>query len=169
MGFREHFWAGAGHGRMFGKGDFKYVVLDLLREQPSYGYEIIRRLEERFHGHYAPSAGIVYPTLQMLEDLGYVTGQQQDGKKVYTITEQGRGFLEEQQQQVNDTHERMSAWWSHEGREELRAMVDELRELGHALRHRAHGLNGAQVHRIHEVVSRAVSEIEAILQGAAER
>ncbi len=65
----------------FERGDIKYVILDLLRERPSYGYEIIRALEERFGGLYTPSAGTVYPTLQMLEEMGYVTSSQSEGEK----------------------------------------------------------------------------------------
>jgi DNA-binding PadR family transcriptional regulator len=86
---------GPRRGRVFEKGDLKYVILDLLKDEPSHGYELIRALEERFRGFYSPSPGSIYPTLQLLEDLGHVTVTQRDGKKVYTITEQGRGFLEE--------------------------------------------------------------------------
>ena len=78
----------------FQKGDLKYVILDLIKDKPRYGYEIIRILEERSHGFYAPSPGAVYPTLQLLEEMGYITATQQDGKKVYTITEEGRLFLD---------------------------------------------------------------------------
>ena len=85
---------GSRRGRVFEKGDLKYVILDLLKDEPSHGYELIRALEERFRGFYSPSPGSVYPTLQLLEDLGHVTVVQRDGKKVYTITEQGRELLE---------------------------------------------------------------------------
>src|SRR5215210_5937686 len=93
---------GPGRGRVFGKGDLKYVILDLLKERPAHGYELIRALEERFRGFYSPSPGSVYPTLQLLEDLGHVTVVQRDGKKVYTITEQGREFLEEHRGSVEE-------------------------------------------------------------------
>ena len=69
------------HGRLFEKGDLKYVILQLLSERSAHGYEVIRALEERFGGMYTPSAGAVYPTLQMLEDMEYVSSTQQDGKK----------------------------------------------------------------------------------------
>jgi DNA-binding PadR family transcriptional regulator len=59
---------------MFEQGDLKYVILRLLAEKPRHGYEIIKELEDRFSGAYAPSAGTVYPTLTLLEDLGYGTG-----------------------------------------------------------------------------------------------
>lgn len=55
---------------LFQKSDVKYVILDLLNEKPSHGYEIMRALEERSHGFYSPSAVSVYPTLQLLEDMG---------------------------------------------------------------------------------------------------
>ena len=76
----------------FQKGDLKYVILDLIKEKPRYGYEIIRDLEERSHGFYTPSPGVIYPTLQMLEETGYTSSAEQDGKRVYTITEEGRQF-----------------------------------------------------------------------------
>src|SRR5204863_10191366 len=85
-----------------GRGDLKYVILELLRDQPRHGYDIIRALEERSRGTYRPSPGSVYPTLQMLEDLGYVTSSQEEGKKVYSITEEGRRYLGEQQSTVDD-------------------------------------------------------------------
>src|SRR5512146_901555 len=77
-GFRE---------RMFEKGDLKFVIIQLLAEKQRHGYEIIRDLEGSLGGFYSPSPGAVYPTLQMLEDLGYVTSYQQDGKRVYQITD----------------------------------------------------------------------------------
>ena len=60
---------GPRRGRVFEKGDLKYLILDLLKDEPSHGYELIRALEERFRGFYSPSPGSVYPTLQLLEDL----------------------------------------------------------------------------------------------------
>src|SRR3979409_2501724 len=107
-------WGFGGFGageRMFGRGDLKYVILELLKDQPRHGYDIIRALEERMRGAYRPSPGSVYPTLQMLEDLGYVTSNQQDGKKVYSITDEGRRYLEEQSSTVDDIRSRIAAGW----------------------------------------------------------
>jgi len=74
-------------GRMFEQGDLKYVILQLLEEKPRHGYEIIKALEERFGGMYSPSAGTVYPTLTLLEDMGYArVTVEEGGKKVYSIT-----------------------------------------------------------------------------------
>jgi DNA-binding PadR family transcriptional regulator len=76
----------------------KYVLLELLQERPMHGYEMIKALEEKSGGFYTPSPGSVYPTLQMLEEGGYVTASESEGKKVYTITDAGRALLAERKQ-----------------------------------------------------------------------
>ena len=79
---------------MFEQGDLKFVILRLLDEKPRHGYEIIKEIEERFGGMYSPSPGTVYPTLTMLEDLGYARARpEESGKKIYEITEEGRAHL----------------------------------------------------------------------------
>ena len=127
--------------RFFGRGDLKYVILDLLKDQPRHGYDIIRALEDRMRGHYRPSPGSVYPTLQMLEDLGYVTSSQQEGKKVYSITDEGRRYLAEQQSTVDDIRSRITAGWDAAQRPEVADLMHELQQLaagavppGHARR-----------------------------------
>ncbi len=89
FGFR-----GEGH-RVFGRGDIKFALLELLQERPMYGYEMMKVLEEKSGGFYAPSPGSIYPTLQMLEDRGLVSVQEVEGKKVYSITDAGRALLAE--------------------------------------------------------------------------
>ncbi len=86
--------------RFFGRGDVKFALLELLRERPMHGYEIMKALEEKSGGFYTPSAGTIYPTLQMLEDRSFVTVQETEGKKTYSITDAGRTFLAEQQKEA---------------------------------------------------------------------
>ena len=96
-------------GRMFEQGDLKYVILQLLAEKPRHGYEIIKELSDRSGGAYSPSAGTVYPTLSLLEDLGYASvTTEEGGKKVYAITDEGRRYLEENKGAVDDIFERIS-------------------------------------------------------------
>ena len=154
-----------GPGRRFGKGDLKYVILDLLSERPAHGYDVMRSLEERFRGFYSPSAGSVYPTLQMLEDLGYVSSAQQDGKKVYSVTEEGRTFLAENRQSVEDIWGRAGGGWDPEVAAEMREVWHEAAALGKrfaAEMHEGH-LDREKLRRVREVVSRSVREIEEIL------
>ncbi len=91
-GPRAGFGRGFGHGRerLFDAGDIKLVILKLLSEQPSYGYQLIKTMEERLGGGYSPSAGVVYPTLTMLEEEGLATSASTDGKKVYSVTPEGK-------------------------------------------------------------------------------
>jgi DNA-binding PadR family transcriptional regulator len=80
-------------GRMLGQGDLKLVALVLIAEQPRHGYDIIKLLEDKTDGWYAPSPGIVYPTLTYLEEAGYAAATMDGAKKLYAITEEGRAYL----------------------------------------------------------------------------
>jgi DNA-binding PadR family transcriptional regulator len=181
QGFEHEGW----RGFRMERGDLRFVILDLVKERPSYGYELIQALEERFHGFYSPSAGTVYPTLQWLQDLGYVSVADQDGRKMYTITDEGRRFLAERQEKVDEVWEKMGARWGGpsmhgEGHEEWQAFGREthdfgreMRDLFKGLRHEGRWASPDQIRRVREVVARAGREIEEILRqpepGAAQR
>ena len=95
-------------GRVFGRGDLKYVILSLLKERPMHGYEVMKALEDESKGCYTASPGSVYPTLQMLEDRGYVSSDQEDGKRVYRITDEGLAFLDKSKDKVEDIRDRIA-------------------------------------------------------------
>ena len=82
-------------GRMLAQGDLRLIALALIAEQPRHGYDIIKVFEEKTAGGYSPSPGIVYPTLTYLEEAGHLTSQADGSKRLYTITAEGRGHLEE--------------------------------------------------------------------------
>jgi DNA-binding PadR family transcriptional regulator len=90
----RHWGGGRGFGRPFDHGELKLVILALIAEKPRHGYEIIKAIEEQFGGSYTPSPGVVYPTLTMLEEIGFATVAEASGKKSYTVTEEGRTYLE---------------------------------------------------------------------------
>ena len=77
-------------GTRMGRGDVRAAVLALLAEKPMHGYQIIREIEERSGGSWKPSAGSVYPTLQLLADEGLITAEESNGRKTYALTEAGR-------------------------------------------------------------------------------
>ena len=85
--------AAAGGGRAR-RGDVRAAVLALLAERPMHGYEMIKEIEERTDGAWTPSAGSIYPTLQMLEDEGLISGQEIEGKRRFTLTDTGRAEQE---------------------------------------------------------------------------
>ena len=95
MGHDRGFGGGGGRERHFDNGELRFVILQLIADKPSYGYEIIKAIEEQVAGAYSPSPGVIYPTLTLLEELGYVTiSAGEGGKKLHEITPQGRAFLD---------------------------------------------------------------------------
>ena len=88
-------------GRKLASGDLQLVLLALLAEQPSHGYELIKALEARSDGYYTPSPGMIYPALTYLEELGYATVETLGTKKLYRVTEEGRRHLEENRTAVD--------------------------------------------------------------------
>jgi len=156
------------HGRRerwspFQKGDLKYVILDLLKEKPCYGYEIIRALEERSFGFYTPSAGAVYPTLQMLEEMGYASATEQDGKKVYTITDEGRQFLVERKDSAEEVRSQMKHHWNAKNIGDMGQVRQKWDRLGKRMG-RFHHADPENMTRVRDIVSRACSEIEAVME-----
>ena len=96
-------------GRFLDHGDLRFVVLKLIAEKPSHGYELIKAIETAAGGAYSPSPGVVYPTLTLLEELGYVVASDAGGgKKLYTITPEGEAFLASNEQPVRSLFERMA-------------------------------------------------------------
>ncbi|MGO9135945.1 MAG: PadR family transcriptional regulator [Methylovirgula sp.] len=96
-------------GRFFDQGDLRWVILKLIAEKPSHGYEIIKAIEERLGGAYAPSPGTVYPTLTLLEELGYIAIAETDGpRKLYAVTDAGRTALEQEKATVDAIFAKMA-------------------------------------------------------------
>lgn len=94
-GGRGYFGLFGARRRMFDQGDVRLVILKLIGEKPSYGYELIKAIEDRLGGSYAPSPGIVYPALTLLEEQGYIRVESTDGpRKLYAITPEGEKLLE---------------------------------------------------------------------------
>jgi len=148
-----------GHGRPFQRGDFKYIILQHIKDKPSYGYEIIRALQERFYNFYIPSPGIVYPTLQMLEEMGYITSTEQEGKKVYTITEDGLKFLDEQKDSEERIESQIKNWWNPENIDKISKLMHEFQGLAHLLRGKARTASAEELDHMRQVISRAHEEL----------
>jgi DNA-binding PadR family transcriptional regulator len=111
LGFRGRGGFGRGfgenRGRLFDAGDVKLVILRLLSEQPSYGYQLIKTMEQRMAGGYTPSAGVIYPTLTMIEEEGLAAVSLDNNKKVYSLTPEGTEYLEANKEQVGELFMRL--------------------------------------------------------------
>jgi DNA-binding PadR family transcriptional regulator len=164
--FARH-WRGGGfeprEGRMFDSGDLKLVILALVAEKPRHGYEIIKALEERVGGGYTPSPGVVYPTLTLIEEMGYATAQDQGGRKLYTLTPEGEAFLAANRAQVDAIFARVDG--ANEARRGdfaplLRAM-ENLR-MAVRLRARRRDATPAQIQAIADALDAAAKAIERV-------
>ena len=116
---------------VFRHGRLRLYLLRLLDEEPRHGYEVIRLLRDRFMGVYAPSPGTIYPRLARLEDEGLVTHDDENGRKVYRITEAGREELRSRGAELDELEEELSESVSDIAREfgeDVRATVRSLRE-----------------------------------------
>jgi DNA-binding PadR family transcriptional regulator len=149
-------------GRRARRGDVRTAVLGVVAEKPVHGYEVIRELEKRSGGMWSPSPGSVYPTLQMLEDEGLVTSEEQDGKKVYSVTDAGRAELEERRERAGGADP-----WDHGAVPERFA---ELRDAGFQLAgaamQAARAGNQEQVEKATEILTEARRKIYEILAEA---
>ncbi len=164
--------------RFFGRGDMKFALLGLLQERPMHGYEMIKALEERSGGFYAPSAGSVYPTLQLLEDRGFVTVNETEGKKVYSITDTGRASLVERQEKGGEL---AGPRWGHgfgpgahhggPGRPEMQALRGEAAEVARlfVIAGRKTFENPEQLTQLRSIIERTRKELSDMIYGTSSK
>lgn len=146
--------------RMFGAGDLRYVILQLISEKPSHGYEIIKSIQERLGGTYAPSPGIVYPMLTMLEDMGWASSVTEGTRKLYSITEEGSKALAENKAVVDALFARMEsvrAQYLNQRPQQIERAVENLRM---ALRMKMGSLTTEQINAITDILDAATKQIE---------
>lgn len=160
-GNRGSFGGGWGDEPRTRRGDIKFILLGLLSERPQHGYELMKELEARRGGFRRSSPGSVYPTLQMLEEGGYLTSEEIDGKRVYTITESGRQFLSDRNQQFDSRKTRDSFMESKPS--ELIELRRTLTELNDAVTQVARSSNMEQTNRVRDLLVQVKREIYKLL------
>ena len=146
----------------------RYVLLDVVSHGPRHGYEIIKQIEEQTGGRYTPSPGTLYPTLQYLEDLGYVTSSQEEGRKVYSITAEGTAELEQHAGVPHDLWARFAEHAAtgakHYEVKFLRDALDDLnRTVWSSLRVAMAGDDTATVRAVRKAVEQCQNEIRDIV------
>jgi DNA-binding PadR family transcriptional regulator len=144
---------------MFDAGALRLVVLGLIAEEPRHGYDIIKALEARFQGAYSPSAGAIYPMLQMLEEADLVVSEANGNKRRFSITGQGQAYLDEHAEELNRINSQIDEV-SSEGGEVL--LGDEVKTLAKTvfMRLRSGQLNAAQARQAFDILKKARREIE---------
>ncbi|MEO7865742.1 MAG: PadR family transcriptional regulator [Sphingomicrobium sp.] len=147
--------------RMFESGELRLVLLKLIGDQPRHGYELIKAVEEMTGGEYAPSPGIIYPTLTLLEDMGFIAEKKsKDSKKIFEVTDDGRTHLSENVADVEELFERLSDLVPKESSNAGPAIGRAVKNLMTAMSHRI-GRDGLD--------DELLLEIAAILDEAAQR
>jgi DNA-binding PadR family transcriptional regulator len=151
-------------GRFFDSGELRLVILSFIGEKPSHGYEIMKAISDRTAGIYAPSAGVIYPTLNQLEDEGLATATSEGGKKQYAITEAGLAELESQKDRINEILGRIrqmgEAYGTGRAPEIMRAMHNF--KLALRLKFGRGDLSKEQIIKIAEILDTAAKEVERV-------
>ena len=146
---------------MFEQGDLRFVVLKLLEAKPAHGYEIIKTIEERFGGGYAPSPGIVYPTLTLLEEQGLIEAVGSEGpRKLYGLTEDGRVELNQRAADVDRVFARIGEMRQRFGDGPAPEIMRAMENLKAALRLRMSRGMAGDISRITAILDRAARDIE---------
>ena len=160
---------GRGHGgrsrRMFDGGELRLVLLKLIADEPRHGYDLIRAIEEMTGGAYAPSAGVVYPTLTMLNDMDQIEEQASEGsKKRFAATDAGRAHLEERADEVEALIARLTSIGAHRTRSDQQPVRRAMGNLRQVLQDRIGGrdLDAEQLHAISDAIDEAAKKIERL-------
>jgi DNA-binding PadR family transcriptional regulator len=160
-GFEHGF--GGGRERFFDSGQLRLVILQLIAEKPSYGYEIMKAIEERLSGGYAPSPGVVYPTLTLLEEEGMAAVTASEGnKKMFAATDAGREYLKTNGATVKAIFGRMEKARKVFGRGRSPQVMRALMNLNMAIRMRSErgDLSAEQVSKIAQAIDAAARTID---------
>jgi DNA-binding PadR family transcriptional regulator len=154
-----------GRKRIFEGGELRLVLLKLIADEPRHGYDLIRAIEEMTGGEYAPSPGVIYPTLTMLEEMGLIDEQKsKDSKKVFAVTDDGRAHLEENQDRVESLMDRLADMKPEERADAGPAIGRAVRNLMTAMSHRIsnEGFNEELFHEIAAILDDAAQRIERV-------
>src|SRR5262245_1080769 len=147
------------------RGNVRYLVLDAIAAQPRHGYEIIQHIEERSGKTYRPSPGVIYPTLQMLEELEHARVDERDGKKVYAITAAGKKDLAEHAEDVAEFYERSgeTSWddFADELQDLMKAVGGLFKVIGRSARRGR--LTPSTMRKLRQVLDEAMQRIEELV------
>ena len=156
---------GRNRKRMFESGQLRLVLLKLIADEPRHGYDLIRAIEELTGGEYAPSPGVVYPTLTLLQDMGFIEEAAVEGaRKPFQITDEGRAHLEEKSEEVDELFERLSGLAPNRADSAGPPIRRAIKNLMTALRHRIarDGLDEDLLHEIAAILDEAAQRIERV-------
>jgi DNA-binding PadR family transcriptional regulator len=150
--------------RMFDGDELRLLLLKLIADQPRHGYDLIRDIEERTGGAYAPSAGVVYPTLTMLDEMGQIEAVSEGSRRQYAATDAGRAHLAEREREVADLIARLDALGEERGRVDRAPVKRAMANLFTAISHRAMrgDITDETLHGFADIIDEAARKIERL-------
>lgn len=173
-GHHGHHWGGRGgrgergegrSRRMFDGGELRLVLLKLIADEPRHGYDLIRQIEELTGGAYAPSPGVVYPTITMLDDMGFIAQQQSEGaKKAFAITEAGTAELEANAELVETLIARLTALGEDRQKTDVKSVRRAMGNLREVLLNRLRDgdVDETTLHEVVALIDEAAQKIERL-------
>ena len=163
-GGRRHGGEGRGRRRMFEGGELRLVMLLLIEQEPRHGYDIIREIEARTGGAYAPSPGVIYPTLTLLEETGMIQAQASEGaKKLFAVTEAGRGELARSRAEAEAALARLEALRKRGEAVDMGPVFRAMTNLKNVLQQKALDAgNKEQLFAVAEIIDEAARRIERL-------
>ncbi len=156
---------GGGRGRrMFDGGELRLLLLKLIEEQPRHGYDLIREIEERSGGAYAPSPGVIYPTLTMLDDMGLVEAKAEGARKAFAITDAGSAELTEKAAEVEALFQRLAELGEQRARTSGGPIRRAMGNLRAVLQERLGGseVDPETLHAVADILDEAARKIERL-------
>jgi DNA-binding PadR family transcriptional regulator len=167
--FGDEGWNGGRRGRrarrMFEGGELRLVLLKLIADEPRHGYDLIRAIEDLTGGEYAPSPGVVYPTLTLLQDMGLINEAAGEGpRKPFEVTDDGRAYLAEREEEVAALFERLGDLKPRGDGMAGPAIGRAVKNLMTALSHRVgrDGLDDELLHEVAAILDEAAQRIERV-------
>jgi len=169
--FDDNGWSGGRRGggrrsrRMFESGELRLVLLKLIADEPRHGYDLIRAIEDLTGGEYAPSPGVVYPTLTLLQDMGLIEEAAGEGpRKPFQVTEEGRAHLEEKADEVEALFDRLREFAPKESHHGGATIGRGIQNLMAAVRNRVSrvGWDEELTHEITSILDEAAQRIERL-------
>ena len=148
--------------RVFDGGELRLVLLKLIADEPRHGYELIKAIEEMTGGDYAPSPGVVYPTLSMLEDIGFIDeADSEEAKRTFEATDKGREHLAENAEEVEALLDRLAGMGKRRG-EQRPEIGRAIGNMMHALKNRVarDGWNDELLNDVVDILDEAAKKIE---------
>jgi len=154
---------GGRESRVFDSGELKLVILALIAEKPRHGYELMKDLGERVGGDYTPSPGVIYPTLTLLEEMGFATQTTDDNnRKHYAIAPEGEKYLADNKPQVDAIFARLDERADVSGSTGMGSLIRAMMNLRASVRLRARSATAQQMQQIVDALDAAAKTIERL-------